>query len=62
MLKMERACRLMQTARLCEDGEAYEEAEAGYEHARAVYEGWRARAGAADRGAAMKEFRNEQQR
>ena len=42
-LKMERAHRPMQTARLCEDGEAYEEAEAGYEHARAVYEGWRAR-------------------
>ncbi len=42
-LQMERAHRLMQTARLCEDGEAYEEAEAGYEYARAVYEGWRAR-------------------
>ena len=42
-MKMERACRLMQTARLCEDGEAYEEAKAGYEYARAVYEGWRAR-------------------
>ena len=42
-LRMERAYRLMQTARLCEDGEAYEEAKAGYEYARAVYEGWRAR-------------------
>ncbi len=42
-LKMERAHRLMQTARLCEDGDAYEEAKAGYEYARAVYEGWRAR-------------------
>jgi hypothetical protein len=42
-LKMERAHRLMQTARLCGDGEAYEEAKAGYEYARAVYEGWRAR-------------------
>ena len=42
-LRMERAHRLMQTARMCEDGDAYEEAEAGYEHARAVYEGWRAR-------------------
>jgi hypothetical protein len=41
-LKMERAHRLMQIARLCEDGEAYEEAEAGYEYARAVYEGRRA--------------------
>jgi hypothetical protein len=43
-LRMERAYRLMQTARLCEDGEeAHEEAKAGYEYARAVYEGWRAR-------------------
>src|SRR3712207_5113242 len=42
-VRMERAHRLMQTARLCEDGEAYEEAKAGYEYARVVYEGWRAR-------------------
>ena len=42
-LKMERAYRLMQTARLCEDGDAYEEAKAGYEYAQAVYEGWRVR-------------------
>ena len=49
-LKMERAHRLMQTARLCEDGEAYEEAKAGYEYAHAVYEWWRARAEVADRG------------
>ncbi len=48
-LKMERAHRLMQMARLCEDEEAYEEAKAGYEYAHAVYEGWRARAGASDR-------------
>ena len=41
--RMEKAYRLMQTARLCEDGEAYEEAKAGYEYAQAVYEGWRAR-------------------
>ena len=43
VVKMEKAQRLMRTARLCEDGEAYEEAKAGYEYARAVYEGWRAR-------------------
>jgi hypothetical protein len=43
VLKMERAYRLMQMAWLCEDGEAYEEARAGYEYAQAVYEGWRAR-------------------
>ena len=49
-LKMERAHRLMQMARLCEDEEAYEEAKAGYEYARAVYEGWRVCAEAADRG------------
>ena len=48
-LKMERAHRLMQMARLCEDEEAYEEAKAGYEYAYAVYEGWRAHAEASDR-------------
>ena len=44
-LKMDKAYRLKQMARLCEDQKAYEEATAEYERAYAIYEGCQAHTG-----------------